>query len=81
MKRNVIVSSTRIAGSQPFRMESEATTWGELKRSILAQKGINCDDLKVIIQETEAELKSDDDTLPTTDFTIILFPVKAKAGK
>jgi hypothetical protein len=78
--RTVVISSTRIAGSEPFRITTDAETWEELSNKILLEKGIDCSDLKVLVQETEEELKHSDDDLPEGDFTLVLFPSKAKAG-
>lgn len=66
--------------NQPVVIETDVTTWGALK-DVLEEKEISTDNMKGLIRQTKVNLEDDGAQLPTTDFTLYLFPIKNKAGE
>ncbi len=60
-------------------IQTEATTWGELKSDLL-DAGISTDGMKGVVRETKVSLEASDAQLPDTDFTVMLFTGKIKSG-
>lgn len=73
--RKVTVVSTQANDRREF--QSEATTWGQLKREI---SSMITGDMKATVRETRVDLEHEEAQLPTGDFTIFLFPNKVKSG-
>ena len=78
MRRLVTVLSTK--DNNKKEINTDVTTWGELKPLIEAQ-GISCGDMKAMVRSTKATLEHSSAVLPTEDFTIFLTPGKVKSGK
>lgn len=76
--RKVTVVSTR----ENVRKEinSDATTWGQLKTEIERQ-GVSTGDMKAMIRENKNNLENDGASLPSGEFTLFLTPGKVKSGK
>jgi len=74
--RTVTVVSTQ--ANERREIQSDATTWGQLKREI---SSMMTGDMKVTVRETRVDLSHEDAELPTGNFTIFLFPNKVKSGK
>ena len=75
--RNVIVVSSRQA--KPERVETEASTWAELK-SILSEKNLFSDGMAASVGKTKVSLVLDEAALPAENFILYLTPTKVKAG-
>lgn len=58
---------------------SKATTWKELQGEF-KEFGINFDKMKVIVGETKNTLEADIALVPSTNYTVYLYPIKVKAG-
>jgi hypothetical protein len=58
------------------KVQSAATTWGELQREIEG----NIKDKNCIVRETKNTLKSLEAVLPTGPFVIFAYPQESKAG-
>ena len=86
-KKIKVFGSTR---SGMVEINSDASTWGELKTE-LANEGLLQGDMKAVIREGQTEMKTNSQTLPTGlgfndeneqthDFTLFLNPIKTKSG-
>ncbi len=75
-----IVTVANPSTNQPVEINTNATTWGELKEQIKA-KGISTDNMKGIVRSTRVTLEATDAILPEGEFTLFLFTEKNKAGK
>lgn len=64
---------------QPVELQSNATTWGELKGQLM-DKNINPTGMKGIVKETRNSLETDSAVLPTSDWTLFLTASKMTAG-
>lgn len=68
------------ATQRPATIENfTGSNWGQLQRE-LAQRGISYSNMSVTVKETKVTLESDQAVLPTSDFTIFLFPKQVKSG-
>ncbi len=74
-----IVKVSTPAADGMREIQTEATTWGELK-SDLQDAGISTDGMKGVVRETKVSLEASDAQLPDTDFTVMLFTGKIKSG-
>jgi len=74
MKRTVKI---RMDGGNVSTVETEATTFGELKAQLT---DVNFSNQKAIVRQTRVTLEDDEAHLPTTPFSLFLYPVKIKAG-
>jgi hypothetical protein len=74
--RKVTIYSTRTRATQVI--ETEATTWGELKSLINDDMGVSSS--KVMIRENRTTLEHNDAALPEGDITLFLYPEKVKSG-
>lgn len=88
MKRIVTVFATR-GNTKGVKVETEATTWAELKRD-LAANNIDYSNMKAIVGETKTSLDLDNAVLPvgvtvgdkvSNNFTLFLSPKAQKAGR
>lgn len=77
--RKVFIVSTQAGGQVPV-INSVATTWGELVQEIKAQTSLNPDGMQAINASSRVEFLDASSTLPDTDFTLSIQPVKVKAG-
>ncbi len=77
MSRIVKVSTSKSDSIKSI--DSEATTWGELKDDF-DENGIAHTDLKAVVKETKVTLEADGAVLPEGNFTIFMFPSKIKSG-
>lgn len=84
--KTITVYSTR--GQQSVKVETEANTWGELKKD-LTKNGVDYSGMKVIVGETKSVLELESAVLPkgltvggevTDNCTIFLSVLKQKAG-
>ena len=60
-------------------IDTNVTTLGQLK-PLLMEKGINFNNMKLVVGETKAELSLDEAILPESNFKIYLMPSKTKSG-
>jgi len=75
--RNIRVISSQTNTAKT--VTSSASNWGDLKNELSAHfNGIG--DMKAIVRDTRVTLESNDATLPTGDFTIILSMKKIASG-
>ena len=72
----ITIFSTK--GSQKKEHETNATTWGELKREISLLYDMS--NLQATENVNRTDLVSDTAVLPKGDFTLFLRPVKTKSG-
>lgn len=77
--RTITVISTQ--GDARVSLESNATTWGQLKSEINADGCMNASDAKAMIRGVRTPLERDSDALPSGDFSVFLTPSKIKSGK
>lgn len=77
MSRLVTIYNT--LGSNRIPIESDATTWGQLKVN-LVDYAVPYLDMKAIVGDTQVTLESSEALLPLGDCTIMLFPQKVKSG-
>ena len=70
-----VISSTR---TTPKILNSEATTWGQLKDSLSDLGDMNA--MTALVKETRNSLQLDDSALPEGPFTLYLSPKNIKAG-
>ncbi len=75
----IIVKVSTPAADGMREIQTEATTWGELKSDLL-DAGISTDGMKGVVRETKVSLEASDAQLPDTDFTVMLFTGKIKSG-
>lgn len=75
--RTVKVYSTRT--SKLNKVETSATTWGEL-RPILEDLGYYTSSMKAVESSTKVTLEHSDIELPTGDFLLMMVPQESKAG-
>lgn len=76
MRKVTIYSTT---GKSSYVIDSEAAIWSDLQRD-LSRNGISYSGMKVIIGDTRLVVESPNSTLPDSDFTLFLMPVKTKSG-
>ena len=76
MKKVRVISTV---GQKLNVIESNATTWGELK-SDLSSRGYELSSTKAIVGETQNTLEQTDAILPVTDFSLFILPSKTKSG-
>ena len=62
----------------PQTVETDATTWGDLKL-VLDEKGID-HNKRVVVKSTRADLVEDEAVLPEGDFIIFMYPTKNDSG-
>ena len=74
--RTITIVSTR--NSNVSKVETSATTWGELKSEISGDYDLS--QLTAVENINRTTLERDDATLPAGDFRIFLRPTKTKAG-
>lgn len=74
--RKITIFATK--GSDKRVINSEATTWGELKSEILEHYDL--DNLQATENINRTDLSSSKAILPTTDFNLFLRPIKTKSG-
>ena len=74
-KRNVTLKLT--TQKDLVVVESDARTFGELKRELT---NIKWDGMRVVERSTKNTLQMDDAVLPATDFILFLVPEKVKSG-
>lgn len=60
-------------------IQTEATTWAELK-SDMEDAGISTSGMKGVVRETKVSLEAGDAQIPTSNFTVMLFTGKIKSG-
>ena len=77
-RRKIIIYSQ--ATSQSKEIESDATTWGQLKKAVEEAIMNSVTTVKAVVRETRNTLDNDDAVLPSGEFTIFLLPVKVKSG-
>lgn len=78
MSRKVTIYST--AGKRAEVLENvNADNWKDLK-GVLREMGVSYDGMKAVIGESRVTLESDKATLPETEFSLFLMPVKTKSG-
>jgi hypothetical protein len=61
------------------KIESSATTWGELQTELRSEK-VRFDNMKVAIGKSKLMLEHPEAELPTSPFTLYLMPMKTKSG-
>lgn len=83
-----IITIYQTKGQQTVKVETNASTWGELKRDLSANN-VEYSGMKAIIGETKTVLELENAVLPkgltiagevTDNFTLFLSPAKQKAG-
>jgi hypothetical protein len=79
MSRTITIISTQ--GDQRVTLDSNATTWGQLKAEINDEGTMSANDAKAMIRGTRESLDKSGDALPTGDFSVFLTPQKIKSGK
>lgn len=75
--RTITVFSTK--GKRKSKIETEVTTWGELKK-LVSKEGYNLDKLLATENITRRDLANEGATLPEGNFTLFLRPTKTKSG-
>lgn len=75
--RTVTVYATQ--GQKTAKIETSASTWGELKE-IVSEQGYNLETLSATENINRTSLDHADASLPAGDFTLFLRPVKTKSG-
>lgn len=75
--RTVKISTSGADGLR--EIETEATTWSELK-SDMNDAGISTDSMKGVVRETKVSLEANDAQIPGGNFTVMLFTGKIKSG-
>ena len=76
MTRNIKIYTTN---GMPGTVETNVSTVAELK-TLLRQREINYDGMKMLVGETRNELSLDEAILPEGDFKLYLMPAKTKSG-
>lgn len=76
--RRILVVSTQ--SGTPRSYNADEATWGELKSRISNDFG-DIGGMAATIKEGKIDLLRENQSLPTTDFTLYLTPSKIKAGK
>ncbi|ALN97166.1 hypothetical protein [Flavobacterium phage FpV4] len=66
-------------GAKKAKLETEATTWGELK-SLIKREGYDLDKLHATENINKTDLVNDAAVLPTGDFTVFMRPKQVKSG-
>lgn len=79
MSRIVTIVSPQ--GDVRVELNSDATTWGELKNEINANGTFNANDSTAMIRGIRESLTDNSTVLPTAMFTVFLTPSKIKSGK
>lgn len=78
-KRTVRVVSSQF--DRPRSLESQATTWGELQKEMIAQTDpIHFEEMSVVVRQTKVSLVDDNAVLPEESFDLFLSPAKVKSG-
>lgn len=76
--------TVRVVSSQfdrPKSIESEAKTWGELQKELIAQPDpIVFENMTAMIRQTKNSLVEDGAELPEGNFDLFLSPAKVKSG-
>lgn len=75
--RTITVASTSRSGAKTI--QSEASTWGQLKDALSHDFG-DVHNMRAVIRESRTDLVSDDAVLPDGAFTVLLTPKQIKAG-
>lgn len=75
----MIVTVYSTSGKNNVKIETSATTFGELK-PFLREQGFSLDGMKAVVGETKVTLEADAAILPETDFKLFLMPFKTKSG-
>lgn len=78
MSRTIRVKDTDRNGI--LTIESNATTFGQLRDQLSSDNGVSFNNKRVIVRETRVTLDSLEAQLPEGSFTIYLMPEKSKAG-
>jgi hypothetical protein len=78
MSRTITIISTQ--GDQRVTLDTNVSTWGQLKEEINGEGTMSANDAKAMIRGTRESLNSNGDVLPTGDFTVFLTPSKIKSG-
>ncbi len=76
-KRVITVFSTQ--GKQKAKIETDVTTWGQLKPMLVAEQ-YNLDKLLATESVRRTDLINEGAILPETDFTVFLRPAATKSG-
>ena len=76
MARKISIFSTKT--NSLTNVESDATTWGELKSQI---SHLFAEEMVATVVETKNQLIVSDAILPTGDFKLVLTPSKTKSGQ
>lgn len=66
-------------GAKKAKLETEATTWGELK-SLIKREGYDLDKLHATENINKTDLVNDAAVLPAGDFTVFMRPKQVKSG-
>lgn len=78
MSRTITIISTQ--GDQRVTLDTNVSTWGQLKDAINGEGTMSANDAKAMIRGTRESLSGNSDVLPTGDFTVFLTPSKVKSG-
>ena len=80
--RKVTISHARFEGGQLFSIMSDATTFGDFKKQLYADKGLEItgENKVTLVSHDERELGMDTQELPAVDLTIMITPRNMKAG-
>ena len=77
MSRKIVIASA--VKNKAERIESSATTWGELKNEG-AVANLLTDGIEAVVKPGNITLRGDDSALPEGDFNFFLIPSKNKSG-
>lgn len=76
-KRVITIYSTK--GAKKAKIETEATTWAELK-PLISKAGYDLNSLHATENVNKTDLVNEAAVLPTTEFTVFLRPKQTKSG-
>lgn len=77
MERTVFIKDQSTSGALK-EFKTSATTFGELKEQLKREIGFT--DVRVVCRENRNNLELATAVLPSTDFTLFIYPLKTKAG-
>lgn len=79
--RTIIIYNTQ--SGTDFEVNTDATTWGDLKRALSSQVN-KIDSMKAVVSHNSSTLEADEALLPDSpsdgDLTIFLSPMEVKSG-